>query len=83
MEKYKIEINELILAAGGGAELAYKMGFDRLSGRLRVGSWKHRQSIPPDMLIAYDKLFRKLIKKYRESKNSINKEPKQKFLLSL
>ena len=59
-------VPELIAAAGGGASLAHMMGFDRTLGRARVCNWKMRGEIPPDMKIAYAKLFNKLLKKHRE-----------------
>ena len=62
-------VNELIAAAGGGAELAHKMGFDKTLGRARICNWKMRGKIPPDMKIAYAKLFSKLVKKHREKIN--------------
>ena len=59
-------VPELIAAAGGGAELAKKMGFDKTLGRARVCNYKLRGKIPPDLKIAYAKLFSKLVKKHRE-----------------
>ena len=68
-EPLDFTVEELIEAAGGGAELAHKMGFDRVKGRIRVSTWKGRNSIPADMLVAYKKLFQKLIRRHREVKN--------------
>ena len=67
---------ELIEAAGGGAELAHKMGFDRRKGRLRVAVWKCRGEIPADLKIAYAKLFHRLVKKHRGNSTAVIQGPR-------
>ena len=73
-EPLDFTVEELIEAAGGGAELAHKMGFDRRSGSVRVAKWKGRGGIPVDLQIAYRKLFRRLVKRHREAKNGSQKQ---------
>ena len=66
-----IERVKLLVKAGGGqTSLAHKLGFDSHKGRQRVQAWLSDGKIPLAIVVQYDKLFKKLVKRYeKESTN--------------
>ena len=54
------EVKALIEAAGGPTELARRMGFDKHTGRQRVGMWKMNGKIPPMVVRAFKPFFRRI-----------------------
>jgi hypothetical protein len=61
------EVKALIEAAGGPTELARRMGFDKQSGRQRVANWRMNGRIPPMVVMAYEALFKKIMRRVEKA----------------
>ena len=55
------EVKALIEAAGGPADLARRMGFDKHTGRQRVSMWKMAGRVPEMVVKAYRPLFKRIM----------------------
>ena len=55
------QVAALIDAAGGPTALAKRMGFDKHTGRQRVGMWKSAGKIPPMVVKAYRPLLKRIM----------------------
>ena len=55
------QVEALVDAAGGSAELARRMGFDKNSGRQRVNNWRSSGKIPEMVVKAYMPFFKRIM----------------------